>query len=82
MAYLKEDLFSDIEGRDININISTENSNMSYLYKHVYIDNDGVLLSNNDELVIDWRKANIEKEDDRYIIRLPEITYEVEYGYC
>lgn len=77
MKYLKEQLFSDIEGKNINICITTENSELIYLFKNVYISLDEELFSGNEELKINWDKAEIEKENDLYIIKLPEITYKI-----
>ena len=85
MSKLREELFSTIEGKDINVYITTENSKMSCILRHIYIDSDETILSNNDELTIDWDKAEISNNGNLYTIKLPEVTYEikeVDDGYC
>ena len=80
MDYLKQDLFNSIEGKIITVETETENSRGLVILEYVYIDTYENLCSNNNEIHINWEVADIEKTDDIFTIKLPEITYTIGIG--
>lgn len=74
---LKNELFSSIEGNDIDINIKSEHMQIMLSFPDVLIDSNESICSSDNELHIDWNKTNIIKSGDIFIIELPEATYEI-----
>lgn len=78
MDYLRSNLFEEIEGRDIDVSVKTENSFMLLSFPDVFIDNNECICAADNELNIEWDKATIMKVDDKIIVDLPEVSYGIE----
>ena len=61
----------EIENHEISVNVESNGLNLDYYIRDVIISSSNEIIGNNNEIVIDWEKAKIAKEDDFWVITLP-----------